>query len=87
MSLNDEQRQEIEAELFASRRIEAIKIYRRITGAELVEAKKAIEDWEVDLRRRLPERFISGSARSGCLGMALLGIVLIGGALFAVLKF
>jgi hypothetical protein len=67
--LTDQQRQEIEREMFAGRKISAIKLYRKVTGTGLVEAKQAIEDMEVDLRRRSPENFISSGSKSGCLGV------------------
>ena len=67
--LTDQQLREIEREVFAGRKISAIKLYRKVTGTELVEAKQAIEDMEVDLRRRSPENFISSSGKSGCMGV------------------
>ncbi len=69
--LNDPQRQEIENQIFAGRKLEAIKLYRDFTGAELVDAKNAVEDLEVDLRRRAPDRFIGTAQKSGCLGVVL----------------
>jgi hypothetical protein len=67
--LTNLQRQKIEAEIYAGRTIGAIKLYRAALGGELVEAKRAIEDMEVDLRRPHPENF-RASAKTGCLGMA-----------------
>jgi ribosomal protein L7/L12 len=67
--LSGPQRQKIEAEIYAGRTIGAIKLYRAALGGELVDAKKAIEDMEVDLRRQHPENF-RASAKTGCLGMA-----------------
>ena len=65
-NLDDQQRQAIENAIFACRKIEAIKLYREATGVQLVDAKRAVEDMEVDLRRRSPESFIRGAGKSGC---------------------
>ena len=65
----DQQRRDLEKEIFAGRKISAIKLYRKVTGAELVDARQAIEDMEVDLRRSSPENFISGGNKSSCLGV------------------
>lgn len=68
--LTDQQRQQIEKEIFAGRKISAIKLHREATGSGLAEAKNAVEDLEVDLRRQSPERFVGGAqAKSGCLGV------------------
>ena len=66
--LTDQQRQEIEREIFAGRKISAIKLHRKATGSELVDAKKAVEDLEVELRRSNPENFVASEKR-GCLGV------------------
>jgi hypothetical protein len=81
--LNDQQRQQIEAELFAGRKISAIKLYRDATGTGLAEAKHAVEDIEVDLRRQNPERFIS-QPRAGCLGLVMLVALILAAAAFLV---
>jgi hypothetical protein len=68
--LNEQQRQEIEKEIFAGRKISAIKLHREATGSGLAESKNAVEDMEVDLRRQFPERFVGGGqAKSGCFGV------------------
>jgi hypothetical protein len=77
--LTDQQRQEVENEIFAGRKISAIKLYRKATGTELVDAKKAIEGMEVNLRRRSPENFISSGSKSGCMTVVACA-ALIGGA-------
>jgi hypothetical protein len=82
--LTYQRRQEIEKEIFAGRKISAIKLYREVTGVELADAKNAVDDMEVDLRRQYPERFV-GKARSGCMSVvACVGIV---GALAIMLKY
>ena len=68
-SLNDQDRQTIENAIFAGRRIEAIKLHRQATGSELVDAKRAVEDMEVDLRRGSPEKFVAGAENKGCMGV------------------
>jgi hypothetical protein len=67
--LTDQQRQDIEREIFGGRKISAIKLYRKATETELVDAKTAIEDMEVDLRSSSPENFVSGGGKSGCMGV------------------
>ena len=84
MPLNDQQRQQIESEVFAGRKISAIKLYREATGAGLAEAKHAIEDLEMDLRRQNPERFIS-QPKAGCLGLVMTAALLIGVAAVSIL--
>ena len=82
--LTDQQRQDIEREIFARRKISAIKLYRKATETELVDAKKAIEDMEVDLRRSSPENFVSGGSKSGCLGvLACVTLIVAGAVLFS----
>jgi hypothetical protein len=67
--LTDQQRKDIEREIFAGRKISAIKLYRKATETEMVDAKTAIEDMEVDLRRSFPQNFVSGGSKSGCMGV------------------
>jgi hypothetical protein len=59
--LTDQQRNQIESAIFAGRKIEAIKLYREAAGGELADAKRAVEDLEVDLRRSQPDRFVKSS--------------------------
>ena len=49
--------------------LQAIKLHRKATGSGLAEAKRAIEDLEVDLRRSAPEHFIAGADKKGCAGV------------------
>ena len=86
-NLNDQDRQAIETAIFAGRKIEAIKLHREATGGGLAEAKRAVEDLEVDLRRRSPERFIAGAGKQGCAGV-LVGVALVvsGAVLFLILR-
>jgi ribosomal protein L7/L12 len=67
--LNHQDRQAIEAAIFAGRKIEAIKLFRKATDSGLADAKRAIEDLEADLRRRSPEKFMASAQKKGCLGV------------------
>jgi len=67
--LTAQQQQEIEKAIFAGRKIEAVKLYRDATDLGLAEAKRVVEDLEVDLRRRSPENFIVGANKKGCTGV------------------
>src|SRR5689334_18576172 len=49
---------QIAVALSAGRKIEAIKLYRDATGKGLVEAKKAVEAMETNLRGSVPGSFI-----------------------------
>jgi ribosomal protein L7/L12 len=68
-NLNEQERQAIEAAIFAGQRIEAIKLHRNATGSDLAGAKKAVEDLEVELRRNSPEKFAAGANKKGCVGV------------------
>jgi ribosomal protein L7/L12 len=75
--LTDQQRQAIEAAIFAGNKIEAIKLYREATGVGLAEAKAAVEATEKNLRERAPEKF-TASRKKGCVGVvAMFGLVLV----------
>jgi ribosomal protein L7/L12 len=82
MELNDQQRQDIEKELFANHKISAIKIYREITGAGLADAARAVEQMDRELRKSSPERF--AAEKKGCLGVVMC-LVLLSGAVTAAL--
>lgn len=63
--ITDGDRLRIDTSLLAGKKIEAIKIYREITGTGLKEAKNAVEQVEQNLRgqgRLIPKP-------SGCMGM------------------
>jgi len=67
--LSEQQLQAIKAEILAHRKIEAIKLYREALGGQLVDAKKAVEDIESEMRQREPEQFTLRTGKSGCLGV------------------
>lgn len=79
--LNDQDHQAIEKAIFAGRRIEAIKLYREATGEGLAEAKRAVEDLEVDLRRSSPEKFIASAHKTGCMGVLVCAAFVVIGAI------
>lgn len=68
--------------LLQGRKIEAIKIYRGVTGMGLKESKDAIEEIETSLRAKFPGKFTAAANnRKGCFGAAtVLVCVAIGGA-------
>ncbi len=65
-----EQWQQIEAELFAGRKIQAIKLFRAATGCDLTTAKTTLDEHETALRQSDPDKFQAPS--SGCGSAALL---------------
>jgi hypothetical protein len=71
----------IRGAIFGGRKIEAIKLYREATDAELIDAKKAVEAFEKELRATSPDQFLSTSSRKGCMGV----IVLVGIGIIVVL--
>ena len=56
--------------LFKGRKIEAIRVYREISGLGLKESKEAVEELEKLLRAQSPEKFSSPPRGKGCLGAA-----------------
>jgi Ribosomal protein L7/L12 C-terminal domain len=56
--------------IFRGRKIEAIKVYRELTGVGLKEAKDEIERLEDTLRREHPEKFSAPAKGKGCFGAA-----------------
>ena len=72
-NLSDEQWQEIEQQLFAGRKIEAIKLLREAMDCDLKEAKETIDEHEQELRAAYPEKFKSGG--TGCVGVLMLSLV------------
>lgn len=72
--LSDEQWQQIEQALFAGRKIEAIKHFRKITNAGLKDAKELIDQHEHDLREQFPGRFSQAPSRAGCLVLLAVGL-------------
>ena len=69
-NITDDQLAAIRAEVFAGRKIQAIKLYREAAHTGLKEAKDVIEAFERELRHREPEQFTA--RKSGCAAMILL---------------
>jgi ribosomal protein L7/L12 len=78
--LNDQDRKAIETAIYAGRKIEAIKLYREATGGGLADAKRAVEDLEVDLRRREPNKFAQSAGKSGCMSLVAVVALLVSAA-------
>jgi len=76
----DNTKAEIIEAVFAGRKIEAIKLYREATGANLSQAKAFIEELTDDLREKSPERFkpLSSGSSAGCGSSALIFLAVIG---------
>ena len=82
--LNEQQHQQVNAEIFGGRKIEAIKLYREATGCQLIEAKQAVEEMEKDLRQREPNKFAKSAGKSGCMSVVAVLTLLISAALATV---
>jgi hypothetical protein len=52
--------------LYRGQKIQAIKLYREATGAQLVDAKNAVEKFEAELRAAAPEKFTAPARGKGC---------------------
>lgn len=57
--------------LLQGRKIEAIKLYRELTGLGLKESKEEIEAIEGSLRAQFPDKFAARPKGSGCLGSTM----------------
>ena len=77
----------IQADLFAGRKIQAIKIYREASGLGLKEAKDAMEAYEARLRQEHPDRFTAAPSK-GCVSTILLfaGLLTLAGAIVKILS-
>ena len=73
--LDDDQWESIDAELFAGRKIHAIKLFREFTGADLMNAKQFIDKYEHDLYANLPDQFEKAPGQ-GCLSW--ISVIVIG---------
>lgn len=62
--------------LFQGRKIDAIKLYRQVSGQGLKEAKDFVENLEEELRVSDSTRFVSGPRGKGCgVGVAVVTTV------------
>ena len=73
--LSPETQDAIHDAIFAGRKIDAIKIYRKATGTDLLEAKKFIEALQRRLHEEYPNKFQPPS-KAGCSGVLFVAIVL-----------
>jgi hypothetical protein len=69
--------------LLAGRKIEAIKIYRELTGLGLRESKDEVEAIEARLRAQFPDKFPVAAQGKGCLTAVVMVALLIGGSAFS----
>ena len=77
--ITDEQIATLSECIFQGRKIEAIKLYRGMTGLGLKEAKDAVEGLEKSLRASAPDKFVAGAQGKGCLGVVVVGLLCGGG--------
>jgi ribosomal protein L7/L12 len=75
-----EQWQAIQTELFAGRKIQAIKLYRQAAACGLAEAKQAMDAYAAKLYQQAPERFTRDPNQSGCTIRAAAFFLCIGAA-------
>jgi len=70
--LDPQTRTAVEQAIYDRKKIEAIKLYREaVPGTDLVNAKKAVEAMEAQLRKDKPENFGPPGSKTGCLGMVV----------------
>lgn len=69
--LSEEATHSLTNALLEGRKIEAIKLYRELTGEGLKESKEAIEQIESSLRAKYPEKFANQRRTGGCGGTTL----------------
>jgi hypothetical protein len=72
--LPDDATEAIKTALYQGRKIDAIKLYRQVSGQGLKEAKDFVENLEEELRVSDPTRFVSGPRGKGC-GVGVLAII------------
>ncbi len=73
--ITDEQSRTLSVCIFQGRKIEAIKLYRGMTGLGLKEAKDAVDDLEKSLRASAPDKFSAVQQGKGCLGGIVVGLL------------
>jgi Ribosomal protein L7/L12 C-terminal domain len=81
--LTDEQIARLSDYLFRGEKIQAIKVYRDMTGLGLKEAKDAVEDLERSFRASDPGRFTASPQGKGCLGVVIAGMLCSGLVIYA----
>jgi hypothetical protein len=85
---SEQQWMDIQQELFAGRKIQAIKLYRQAAGVDLKNAKDAMDAYERKLREQAPDRFTAPPAKAGCVSVILLfvGILAFGCGMWEALR-
>lgn len=73
-NISDEQWQPIDNEIFAGRKIQAIKLYREAIQTDLKTAKDAVDQRDRDLRAASPEAFKTPAGK-GCMSCLMLVLV------------
>lgn len=81
--LPDDVIEEIKSALYQGRKIDAIKLYRQVSGQGLKEAKDFVEGLEEELRASDPARFVTRPRGKGC-GVGVLAIIVLVAFLAAV---
>lgn len=84
--LSTEQQKQLDDLIYAGRKIDAIKLWREITRADLLAAKNAVEARETQLREQTPQAFTP--RKSGCFSaivLAMGGLAMLGWAITKVL--
>ena len=82
-SIPEEKLTALQSLVFSNRKIEAIKLYREITGLGLKEAKDGVEAIEASLRKEFPEKFSTAAPqRRGCFGAAAVVCLCLGGVVY-----
>ena len=87
---NDPRLQEVHAAILAGQKIQAIKLWRELTGAGLAEAKATIERLTAEAQAKTPEKFTTPAPASlpkGCaiimiligIAVGILAVALLGG--------
>jgi hypothetical protein len=82
--LSQQEIQQINEDLFAGRKIAAIKTYREATECDLKDAKDFIDQLETQLRTQYPDKFTKLPISKGCLILFLLvdAVIVIGIVIF-----
>ncbi len=84
--LSDEQISNLSNYIFRGEKIQAIKVYRDMTGLGLKEAKDAVEELERSFRASDPGRFTASPQGKGCLGVVVAGLLCSGLVIYALEK-
>lgn len=72
--------------LLEGKKIQAIGIYREATGQDLSESKKAVEEIEVMLHDKYPDRFPTNRNKKGCSISSGVGCIALAFVLFLLFR-